>query len=252
MLRENAVAERLVELLGGEGKGTKVQDIRIGVRYTAVKLEDGRTGLAYTLLEQTEVGCTTITEAGSLRGRQALSLLEMLIKPGLSVYKSLGLATVNALLSASDISSAGENTIDLIKLTPEDRVAMVGFFGPLIPRIKRITDRFTVIEKDTKRDGAVSAKEGKPALKGCSVALITATSILNNTLEDVLNSLSYPRWTTILGPSTPLAPEVFSETAVNHLAGARIKDSEKVLQIVSEGGGRMLLRPYLELINLIF
>jgi uncharacterized protein (DUF4213/DUF364 family) len=252
MLRVNAVAERLVELLREEGKGARVQDARIGVRYTAVKLQDGRVGLAYTLLNEMRVGCTTITEAGSLRRRQALYLLEMLIKPGLSVHRSLGLATVNALLSRSHMNSSGEDTLNLLGLTGEDHVAMVGFFGPLIPKIKCTTDQLTIIEKDTMRDGIVSSEEGKRSLRSCSVALITATSILNNTLEDVLNSLGSPRWTTILGPSTPLAPEVFSGTPVNHLAGSRVKDSEKVLQIVSEAGGRGLLRPYLELINLIF
>jgi uncharacterized protein (DUF4213/DUF364 family) len=88
-------------------------------------------------------------------------------------------------------------------------------------------------------------------LKECTVAIITATALLNDTLEEVLNGLGNPRHVAILGPSTPLCPEIFHDTPVNHLGGARVRDAEKVMQIISEGGGTPAMRPYLRFVNLL-
>jgi len=54
-----------------------------------------------------------------------------------------------------------------------------------------------------------------------------------------------------MGPSTPLAPDVFTDTPVTQLGGAVSVDALRILQIVSEGGGTPALRPCLRFVNLI-
>lgn len=253
MLPENAIAKRIVELLYQEAERTLIKDVRIGLGFTAVQLEDNQTGLSAVLRQEIKAGCTTLNEAGTLKGRNASYFLEMLLHSESVVSKSLGLATANALLSRNKLQGIDRrDTIELIKLIPEDRVAMIGLFKPLIPKIKSITPKLMIIEKDMGRGEVVSPDKGKTALKDCTVALITATSILNNTLEDILNSLGSTRRVILLGPSTPIAKEIFLDTPINHLASSRVINPEKILQIVSEGGGTMIMRPYLDFINLIF
>jgi len=82
------------------------------------------------------------------------------------------------------------------------------------------------------------------------VAIITATTLLNHTLEETLAALASPRVVAVIGPSTPLLPAVFSGTPVTHLGGAVVADSTRVLQIISEGGGTPALRPSLRFVNL--
>jgi uncharacterized protein len=53
----------------------RVADIRVGLGYTAVALEDGRCGLAYTLHEKEYESCTVIAEAGTLVGRKSSELI---------------------------------------------------------------------------------------------------------------------------------------------------------------------------------
>jgi uncharacterized protein (DUF4213/DUF364 family) len=253
MLPENTIAKRIVEFLHQEAEKTLVKDICIGLGFTAVQLEDNRTGLAAVLREEIGGGCTTLSEAGTLKGKNASYLLEMLLRSESVVSKSLGLATANSILSGRDLQGIDRrDTIELIKLIPEDRVAMVGLFRPLVSKIKSITSNLTIIEKERGQGEVVSLNKGKTALKDCTVALITASSILNSTLEDILNSLGSTRRVVLLGPSTPLATEIFFDTPINHLAGSWVIDPEKVLQIVSEGGGTMIMRPYLDFINRIF
>jgi uncharacterized protein (DUF4213/DUF364 family) len=74
---------------------------------------------------------------------------------------------------------------------------------------------------------------------------------LNNTLEKILNDLGKPRWVSILGPSTPICRDIFAGTPVTHLGGSVVLDRQKVMQIISEGGGTPLLRPYLRFVNLL-
>jgi uncharacterized protein (DUF4213/DUF364 family) len=75
--------------------------------------------------------------------------------------------------------------------------------------------------------------------------------MLNNTLEKILNNLENPRWVSILGPSTPVCPDIFAGTPVTHLGGSVVLDRKKVMQIVSEGGGTPAMRPYLRFVNLL-
>jgi uncharacterized protein (DUF4213/DUF364 family) len=252
MLKKNEVSERLVELLKKEAEDAVIEDVRIGLGFTAVKLSDGRTGLAAVLRHEIETGCTTFSEAGTLRGRPAIELLLTLVYTESVVSRSLGLAAANALIFGNVPDLNREDTLEQISLTEKDRVVMVGFFRPLVPRIKEITPHLTVIEKDLSRCEGVSIKEAQEALQNSSVALITATSIMNSSLEEILNSLGSPRRVVLLGPSTPLIKEAFTDTPVNHLAGSRVKDAEKVLQVVSEGGGTPLMKPFIEFVNVLF
>ena len=90
------------------------------------------------------------------------------------------------------------------------------------------------------------------ALQDCDVAIITATTLINNTFLQMVSQLGSPRLVAVLGPSTPLVPEIFRDTPVTHLGGAVVADAPGVLQIISEGGGTPALRQYLRFVNLTF
>jgi hypothetical protein len=123
---------------------------------------------------------------------------------------------------------------------------MVGFFGPLVPRLHRIGCRLDILELKSDRPGTMSPDEGRLSLAVCNVALITATSIVTGTMDELLSSLGNIRAAVILGPSSFMRPEVFSGTPVTHIAGVRIRNSSAVERIVSEGGGTKILKPHMD------
>jgi hypothetical protein len=127
---------------------------------------------------------------------------------------------------------------------------MVGLFSPLVERIRATGAILTVIEKNPERLDLLPPDQKQQALAGCDVAIVTATTLLNHTLEETLAALASPRVVAVIGPSTPLLPAVFSGTPVTHLGGAVVADSTRVLQIISEGGGTPALRPSLRFVNL--
>ncbi|RUM88552.1 MAG: hypothetical protein DSZ24_03395 [Thermodesulfatator sp.] len=79
---------------------------------------------------------------------------------------------------------------------------------------------------------------------------MTSVTILNRTLEDILEQVRRAREVVLLGPSTPLAPEVFGDLPVSLLSGVRVKDPERILAGVAEAKGFRGLKSALEKVNL--
>ena len=136
-----------------------------------------------------------------------------------AVERALGLAAANALIHPAVRRAEEEDTIDLMRLRPGERVAMVGLFRPIVPRIEATGVRLSVIERDTPE------KERRDILGACDVAIVTATTLLNGTLEGILNELGRPRHVALIGPSTPLCEEIFRGSPVTHLGGSAIVDA---------------------------
>jgi Uncharacterized conserved protein len=250
MIPPGEIAQRLHDIVSHKGENLIVEDVRFGLSYVAVRLDVQRMGLAALLLHELPPGCSVFPEAGKLAGAKALALLNNLIEDRNPLEKALGLATANAILHTACIEDE-RDSLSIMKLTPYDRVAMVGLFTPMVPKIEATGASLSVIERDPTRMAVLDKKESDRILKECTVAIITATTLLNDTLEEVLNGLGNPRHVAVLGPSTPLCPEIFQDTPVNHLGGAIVRDANKVMQIISEGGGTRAMRPYLRFVNLL-
>jgi uncharacterized protein len=252
MLQKNEIARRLYEYLLERVKGRKVEEVRIGVGYVAVALDKRCTGLAAVLREEIGFHCGVVAKAGTLSGMPASELLMYLVNGRNSVERALGLATANAVLSA-EAPQEESDALALMNLSSKDHVAMIGLFRPLVPRIEQTGAKLTVLEKQKNKviPNIISFRSRGGILSSCSVAVITATSILNSTLENILNELGNHRWVSIIGPSTPICRDIFAGTPVTHLGGSVVLDRQKVLQIISEGGGTPAMRPYLRFVNLL-
>lgn len=236
--------QRIIDLLQAAACERIIADVRIGLGYTCVRLDNDDVGLAWTAKERS-ASCTQRAEAGTLSGRPAVELLKMLVEPD-ALSRTIGLATANALASGfAAPETTTENVLNILNIQTIDRVVMVGYFDPLVPRIQQTGCRLDILELDSSRPGTLSPEEGDEALAACSVAIITATSIVTGTLDQLLSKLDHPRAAVILGPSTFMRPEVYAGTALTHVAGSRVCDASAVERIVSEGGGTRILKPHL-------
>jgi uncharacterized protein (DUF4213/DUF364 family) len=248
MLPTGEIARRLRTIISRKGENRIVKEVRFGLSYVGVRLDNNSMGLAALLLHELPPGCSVVPTAGTLAGATASFLLNNLTEGQNPLEKALGLATANALLQPLTCDDE-RDSLAIMNLKPDDYVAMVGLFSPMVPKIEATRARLSIIERDPSRMVVLDKKESGRILKDCTVAIITATTILNNTLEEILGSLGHPRHVALLGPSTPLCPEVFQDTPVTHLGGAVVRDVNKVMQIISEGGGTRTMRPYLRFVN---
>jgi uncharacterized protein (DUF4213/DUF364 family) len=240
------VQKRLIELLTPSAEHDAIADVRIGLGYCAVKLGGGHAGVASTPSTGARC-CTHLPTAGTLAGRPATELLAMLGDGTSPLARAVGLATANALIaSRTRPDTSRTDVLTLLDIGPHDHIAMFGDFAPLMPRLRESRCRLDVIELDPRRGGTVPLGREKETAAGCTVAIVTGTTLINGTLEGVLAKLGRPRAAVLLGPSSPMCLEAFQGTAITHVAGARVRDADAVLRVVSEGGGTMKMKPFLE------
>jgi len=250
-MKKGEILKRIYEKLCEASDTVPIQEVRIGISYIGVRVWDDRLGLAALPLNELPPECSRFDKAGTLMNAPASDLVQYLVEGKNLLEKALGLAAANALLLPDRDEKKDEDAIALMKLTAADRVAMVGLFSPLVSRIEATGATLSVIERNPARLAPRNEQEQRAILQSCTVAVITATTLVNDTLEDVLSALGNPRHVAILGPSTPLSLEVFSGTPVTHLGGAVAPYPRRVLQIVSEGGGTPQMRPHLWFVNLL-
>ena len=236
----------------------QVTDVRIGLGYTAVMLDTGSVGLAYTFCEKAESGCSVFQGTRPLAGSPVRDILQHISSDGL-LERTLGLAAANALFNTADAAGAVPgctctegDLLDVLALTKDDRVGMVGFFGPLVPIIKQRAGELLIFEENMARsDGLCPGSRAAELLPSCSVAIITATSILNNSFEHIAAAADKCRIKAVLGPSTPLVPGIFRDYGVTHLSGVIVTDSAAILRVVSEAGGMRFFKGATKKINLV-
>ncbi|MBM9513096.1 DUF364 domain-containing protein [Desulfogranum marinum] len=242
----HTIPQKIINLMAPVAEELTVADVRIGLVYTSVRLDNGNTGVAWTG-QKSSGGCGQQPKAGTLVGRPAGELLQMLDIADSPLSKTIGLATANAL--TADIPSpetVSDEILELIDIQPSEHVAMVGFFGPLVPRLRQTGCRLDVQELKNDKPGTISPDAGRSSLAACDVALITATSIVTDTIDEVLADLGNARAAVVLGPSSFMHPEVFFGTPVTHIAGARVRNPSAVEKIISEGGGTKILKKHMD------
>lgn len=238
MLIDNLIAYVLPQTYGKQ-----VKDVRAGLGYTCVQLEDGSCGLAYTFRNQLGNCCGTLNEAGNLIGRSAPEIVPW-AKSGNRLMAAIGLAAVNAVLNSPKPDWETGNITGVLDIIPADTFGMVGDFRPILNEIKHKTSNIYVFEQDPTKIIGLYPEDSLPRLlPKCDVVVITATSIINHTIDQVLANCQNARQVCLVGPSTPLCPEFFKTYNVSLLAGSVVKNPELVLQIVSQGGGTMSMKP---------
>ncbi len=238
MIIDNLINEAMARI----GQRT-LKDVRAGLGYTCVQLEDEACGLAYTFREELGEYCGTLGEAGRLIGMAGQELIPWATSKN-RVKAAVGLAAINAVLNTAKAEWDTGNVITALDVRPDSTFGMVGAFRPILFEVKKKTDSIYVFERDVSGDGTLYPSETIPQhLPKCDVVVITATSLLNHTIDGVLSHCQNARQVCMVGPSTPLCPEVFCRYNVHLLAGSAVTDPPRILEIVSQGGGTMSMKP---------
>lgn len=240
------IQKRLLDYLSPRAEGGVVEDVRIGLGYTVVKLKSGHAGVAWTPRSEAS-SCTHFRGAGTLAGQPVTNMLRFLVDEKAPLVRAIGLAAANAMLAALPRPAISrDEVISTLNISPGDRVAMVGYFGPVVADLRKSGCQLDVVELIPRPDETLTPDQGREALAHCDIAILTGTSMINGTCDALLASLGRPRAAVLLGPSSPLCPEVFVGSPITHIAGSRVRDADAVLRIASEGGGTMLLKKHMD------
>ncbi len=212
-------------------------DVRIGLGYTAVMLEDGSVGVAYTFRENATAGCSVFKGRRPLVGRTTTEVLDYLGSID-ALESTVGLAAANALANRPAPEQQEGDILEMLTVGSEDQVGMVGYFGPLVAPLEKRVRALTIFERNAARSNRVlPAEEALERLPHCDVAIITSTALVLGTLDGLLEAASGCREVALVGASTSLASAVFASHGVTLLSGVTVTDGPGILQVVSEGGG---------------
>jgi uncharacterized protein (DUF4213/DUF364 family) len=239
------IAEQMRSYLHHNHAEQRIADVRIGLGYTAVLLENGNLGVAYTFRQDESSGCSLFLGRRPLAGRTTTELLDYLGSTDV-VEGSVGLALANAMLNRSSSDQREGDILQALVLGADDRVGMVGFFGPLVGPLEKTVRELVIFERTAGRsDRVLPAEEAFIELPNCQVALITSTALIRGTLERLLEAAGNCREVVLVGASTPLIPELFKPLGVTLLSGITVNDPSGILQVVSEGGGMRFFSKYI-------
>ncbi len=217
-----------------------VEEVAVGVSYTAVKLANDNVGLAYTL----RWPCPSPLTLKLPVKAKVKDVAPLALSP-IPVEASIGVACLNAVLNPTCPGSVKGDILEHIELQKGDVVGLIGNFPPIVEKLRNKVGKVYVFERqptpNTYPDWAA-----KLLLPKCSVVLITGATLINKTLDELLPYTSNAREVALVGPSTTLAPEVFKETNITLLASVHVKNPQKLLRSVKLGLGFKGLSPYLE------
>lgn len=244
-----ALINELRQNLGSTLEEIKAEDVRIGLAYTGVLISGNYGGVACTPLYEFS-GCPALGFTETIKGKTADKMIELALSEN-PLEAAVGIAAVNALsqmlreLEPENFTVSNIDVLDLIK--PGDRVAMVGYFGPLVPKILKITEKLTVLEKreiESPETRTLPSEKAREVLPQSDVIIISASTLANRTFDELLSLRGTAREVILLGPSAPLYPTPFFERGITALMGTRILDPMVMLTIVSEAGGTKKLHKY--------
>lgn len=207
-----------------------VADVRIGLGYTAVLLDDGGCGLASTVPPDVGGSCTLLDDAGGLIGKNAADLARRARDPD-TVQRGLGLAAINAVLNRKREPDPGlTSCLDLEGAT----VGLVGHIPPIAAAIEAVAAKLHVFDRRALAGPVHGEAELARLLPGCDVVILTSQTLVNGTAEQVLELARGPA--ALIGPTTPMW-DGFAEFGVRHLFGLVVTDPAAILDTVSQAGG---------------
>ncbi|MEL7563777.1 MAG: DUF364 domain-containing protein [Dehalobacterium sp.] len=240
------IVDELIEQAFAMAQSKKVKDVRVGLGYTCVMLENDACGLAYTFRNELGSCCGLLDIAGSFIGMNADEIIPW-AKESDRLKALIGLATINAVINDPGKSWNTGNVLNAFTLHESDTFGMVGEFRPILAKVKTMTKNIYVFEQNVPEGSELYPTEMIPLyLPKCDVVVITATSIINHTIDKVSSYCKNAKEVCLVGPSTPLCPEVFRKYHITLLAGSVVKNPELILQIISQGGGTMSMKPAIE------
>lgn len=245
------------ELLGPNIEKISVLNAVIGQFFCAVQLSNGIGGMCSTLQNNTPSAIFSSAESlvqlpnhSPLRvcGDSASQALENL-KSNHPIERALAIATLNALIETSwqlgglpqDAEVVGADIFPLLNIRPDENVAMVGAFIPFIRTLAAQHQNLRVLELKASALGSefmhyyAAPQSANTVIAEADVLIMTATTLLNDTADQLLRYASPQTRIAVIGPSTAMHPLPYTQRSVQLLGGARVSQHEKLLHMLSQG-----------------
>jgi uncharacterized protein (DUF4213/DUF364 family) len=240
----------------GDTLGTlTIERVVLGLFFTGVKLSNGFGGLCFTPVKAIPeaVCCPSSARAmpasGKLKGKKATQIIDEM-QSGNPLKKTMGIAVMNALSAACwderppvtyEIRT-GVDAFDEVAVPEDGYVVVVGALIPIIRVLKQRGQPFGILELDPMALKPDEMKYYVPhqlapeKVSQADLLVITGTTLINDTIEGLLEMRKPGATVIVVGPTASMLPEAFFRRGVSVLGGVMVTDPDRVLNVISEAG----------------
>jgi uncharacterized protein (DUF4213/DUF364 family) len=210
-------------------------------QFMAISLEGGATGISFVLLPDGKMDEYTALQPTDYVGKDPM---ESALEFGSTdpIGEMISLATTNAMCqhvmreTNFPVDSATDS-LGLLSVSPGDRVGMVGLFSGLIKTIKDTGAELVIIERNHRLiqkfpDLPITPDTTK--LRTCNKILSTSTTVLNNSLDEILKHCSPNAFISVVGPTAGYFPDPLFARGVDVVGGRVVDNGELFLQLLAE------------------
>lgn len=240
---------------GDEIDRLAIERVAVGLFFTGMKLSTGHVGACATPVKTIPdaVCCPSSTHAmpfpGKMRGRRAADFLDEVERAD-GIRRAVGIAAMNALAAfcwdrkphpGVELQS-GIDAFDAAAIAPGQTVVVVGAFVPFLRELKRRGNPFFVLEQDPATLKADElpfyrhASEFPAVVPQADVLLITGTTLLNDTLDDLLAAARPDACKVVVGPTVGLVPDAYLRRGCDILGSIQVTHADEFLDVLAEGG----------------
>ena len=208
----------------------------------AIMLEGGATGISFVLLsdEKKDEYTTLRPQAFIAQNPKKFALEFGTDNP---IEEMIALASINAIcqhvMRKTDFAlDSATDSLGLLSISAGDRIGMVGLFSGLIKTIEKVGADLVVVEKNEKliqQFPNLPISLDPSELSSCNKILCTSTTLLNNSLDDILAHCSPDSFVSIIGPTAGFFPDPLFARGVDVVGGRLVEDDAMFWKLLLEG-----------------
>jgi len=210
-------------------------------QFMAISLEGGAAGVSFVLLPDEKMEAYTALQPPDFVGKNP-RVLALEFGNDDPVKEMISLAAINAIcqhvmMETSFAVDSATDSLGLLSVSAGDRIGMVGLFLGLIETIKKTGAELVVLEK---KDQLIQKFPNLPItldvtkLSTCNKILCTSTTILNDSLDEILAHCSPDAFVSIIGPTAGYFPDPLFARGVDVVGGRVVKNGALFLQLLAE------------------
>jgi len=251
----NETARLVKDKLASEYEAITVERVMIGVFFSGVKLSNGFAGLSYTPVKDVPQAVCCPSSAGrifdpfKINGMPAAEVLTALTSNE-PIKAAVAIATLNALsavcwergLTDDYRIQMDSDAVDAVRMPADRSVAVIGAFVPVLSKLKARGGRWWVIEQDPKTlkgdeiNHFIPADQAEEIISAADVLIVTGVTLINHTLENILEAARPDAEIAVIGPTASLLPDALFKRGVRVVGGVWVKRPDELLDVLAAGG----------------
>lgn len=214
--------------------------------FAAMVLEDGSVGLTYVALDKALDDLRQNPVVESIQGANPLDIATHYLQ-GTGWQRALGLSAINAVTQSvlrdnnivqpmtdnMPVLFASDGDGSAAGATPTDHIGMVGYFGRLVEPLLAMGAKVTVIElreEMARHDGALEVTLDTSRLANCNKVIVTGTTLINHTIDNILQHCRRADNILMLGPTASCAPQPLFDRGLTLIGGFHVTDTARFVQ----------------------